>query len=351
MNKFENKLILVIDDDPMHVLFIVKTLEKFGFRTSTARSGKLGIKCLENEIPALILLDIVMHEMDGYETCRRIKKVERWKNIPIIFLSVSVHTEHLLEGFAAGGTDYITKPFKGEELNVRIRNHIELAESQRQLKMYADHLQYVREEERLLLAREIHDELGQMLIALKIDMGMLKQYVLKRINEKYSDEVSGKFEGLSGLVDNTIHTVRKIMTELRSDVLDMLGFTDAVKQHLKGFQDRYKIQCEFENSGNDIQIDSQQSVALFRIIQEALNNVIKHANATEVKITVKQKEGTLLLEIKDNGIGFNEHDKKAPDSYGLIGMKERVSLLDGEFAIVSGKDIGTTIRITMPMRA
>jgi len=188
------------------------------------------------------------------------------------------------------------------------------------------------------------------LIAIKIDMGMLKQNVLKGIDEEHSAEVLAKFESLSSLVDNTIHTARKIMTDLRPEVLDLLGFTDAVKQHLKSFQNRYKVQCKFENLGNEIQFDSQQSVALFRIIQEALNNVAKHAKATEVEIKVRQKDENLILEIIDNGVGFDENHKKNPDSYGLIGMKERVFLLDGELSIKSEMNIGTTIKITMPYK-
>ncbi|ADQ80307.1 multi-sensor signal transduction histidine kinase [Paludibacter propionicigenes WB4] len=223
-----------------------------------------------------------------------------------------------------------------------------LTESQEQLKKFAAHLQNVREEERILLAREIHDELGQILIAIKIDMGMLKQNVLKGIDDQHSAEVLEKFESLSSLVDNTIHTARKIMTDLRPEVLDLLGFIDAVKQHLKAFQNRHKVQCKFENTDNDLQFSSQQAVALFRIIQEALNNVAKHAKATEVKVKLKQKDDSLILEIIDNGVGFDENQKKNHDSYGLIGMKERVFLLDGELAIISGKNTGTTIKITMP---
>lgn len=223
-----------------------------------------------------------------------------------------------------------------------------LSESQEQLKKFAAHLQDVREEERVLLAREIHDELGQILIAIKIDMGMLKQSVLKEIDQKYSNVILTKFEALSGLVDNTIKTARKIMTDLRPEVLDLLGFTDAVKQHLRSFQDRYKVLCKFENNTGKVELNSQQSVALFRIIQEALNNVAKHAKATELIIKVSKGEGKLTLEIADNGIGFNENKKRNAESYGLIGMKERVFLLDGELIISSEENRGTTIKITMP---
>ncbi len=234
------------------------------------------------------------------------------------------------------------------DISQRKRAEEALNESQEQLKKFAAHLQNIREEERVALAREIHDELGQILIAIKIDMGMLKQSLLKETNINSSHEIVTKFEKLSGLIDTTIKTARKIMTDLRPEVLDVLGFAEAVKQHLKSFQERYKVTCKFENSTKEIQPNSQQSVALFRIIQEALNNVAKHSKATEVKITIKRSLEKLILEITDNGIGFDPNQKKKSDSYGLIGMHERVFLLDGELFIKSEIGKGTTVKVQMP---
>jgi len=223
-----------------------------------------------------------------------------------------------------------------------------LGESQEQLKKFAAHLQNVREEERVLLAREIHDELGQILIAIKIDMGMLKQNVLKGIDLKNSKQVMEKFDGLFSLVDNTIKTARKIMTDLRPEVLDLLGFVETIRQHMNTFQERYKITCIFENSITNLELDSQQSVALFRIIQEALNNVAKHSRATELRVMLDQRNDKLTLEILDNGIGFDEDHKTNSDSYGLIGMRERVFLLDGELTILGQLNVGTRIKVVMP---
>ena len=234
------------------------------------------------------------------------------------------------------------------DITQRKRTEEALNESQEQLKKFAAHLQNIREEERVALAREIHDELGQILIAIKIDMGMLKQSLLKETDINSSHEIVTKLENLSGLIDTTIKTARKIMTDLRPEVLDLLGFTDAVKQHLKSFQERYKISCKFESSAKGIQPNSQQSVALFRIIQEALNNVAKHSKATEVKVIVKQNNEKLILEVTDNGIGFDPNQKKKNDSYGLIGMNERVFLLDGELSIKSEIGKGTTVKLQMP---
>lgn len=223
-----------------------------------------------------------------------------------------------------------------------------LHESQEQLKKFAAHLQNVREEERNLLAREIHDDLGQILIAIKIDIGLLKQNILKTINEEDAEDLKKKFEDLHNLVDSTLKSARRIMTDLRPEVLDLLGFIETVNQYLKSFRERYKIECTFVNDSTDLKLNSQQSVALFRIVQEALNNVAKHSKATKVKINLTQQVDLFSLEIEDNGIGFDVNSKKNMESYGLIGMKERVFLLEGELIIHSKKDVGTTIKIVVP---
>jgi len=223
-----------------------------------------------------------------------------------------------------------------------------LQESQEQLVKFAAHLQNVREEERSNLARDIHDDLGQILIAMKIDMGLLKNSVLKTINPDEFEDVKMKFEVLHQLVDNTLKSARRIMTDLRPEVLDMLGLIETVTQHLKSFEERHKTKCVFKNNTTDIQLNSQQSVALYRIVQEALNNIAKHAKATEVNIILGQHEENLSLEISDNGVGFDMNDPKKSDSYGLLGMRERVVLLKGDLKVVSSPNAGTQIKVVMP---
>jgi PAS domain S-box-containing protein len=225
-----------------------------------------------------------------------------------------------------------------------------LRESREELKKFAAHLQNVREEERVLLAREIHDQLGQILVAVKIDMGMLKLNVLKNIDREGSADLFDKFDNLSTLIDNTIKTARRIMTDLRPEVLDMLGFIDTVKQHLTGFQDRHKVICEFTCLAPELNLSSQQSVALFRIIQEAMNNIAKHAKATKVDVCLRSTDEKLVLEVSDNGVGFDDTSKKNHDSYGLIGMKERVFLLEGELSITSKKGSGTIVQVKIPYK-
>lgn len=223
-----------------------------------------------------------------------------------------------------------------------------LKESQDELKKFAAHLQNVREEERIMLAREIHDDLAQILIAMKIDLGLLKQNMLSIVDSKNYSDVKTQFDDLTEIVNNTVISARRIMTDLRPEVLDMVGFTDTVKQHLNHFQQRHKIKCIFENQTPELILNPDQSVALFRIVQEALNNVAKHAKASQAQVLLQQFEDKLLLKIEDDGIGFEQDEQKSADTFGLIGIRERVSLLEGELKINSTKGVGTSITITMP---
>lgn len=226
-----------------------------------------------------------------------------------------------------------------------------LTESREQLKDFAAHLQNVREEERVLLAREIHDELGQILVAMKIDLGLLKQNVVRYTLPDQSEKVLAKFNELTNLLENTIHTTRKIMTDLRPEALEVLGFSDAIKQYINNFEERYHVKCTYQNDIDDLVLDSQQSLALFRIIQEGLNNIAKHARATKATIHLwVENDDRLHLIIADNGIGIDETRKKKPDSYGLLGMNERVYLLEGKLTITGKLNHGTSLKVEMPYR-
>jgi len=234
------------------------------------------------------------------------------------------------------------------DISDRKKSDNDLKSSQVELKKFASHLQNVREEEKLQLAREIHDELGQILIAIKIDLGMMKQNVLKSIKSIDAENILTNFDNLFGLVDNTLNTTRKIMTDLRPEVLFLIGFIEAVKLYLNNFKERYQIICVFENTVTKLKLSSQQSVALYRIFQESLTNIAKHSMATKVIIYLDLQDNKLVLKVNDNGVGFKVSQKNKPNSYGLLGMRERVYLLDGELLISSHPGEGTTIKVEIP---
>ena len=229
-----------------------------------------------------------------------------------------------------------------KQINVALKN------SELQLRKFASHLQNIREEEKVAIAREIHDDLGQILVALKIDMGLLKQKVGKSNSIVASEEVLEKFDNLVSLIDKTIKAARRIMNGLRPELLELNGFVGATTSYLCDFEIRYQIVCEFFTEISEIDLNSQQSLAFFRILQEALNNIAKHSKATLVKVNLKNESNKLILEIIDNGVGFDKNNNGRQDSYGMIGMKERVVLLEGKSDIVSEIGKGTCIRVEIP---
>jgi len=234
------------------------------------------------------------------------------------------------------------------DITERRKAEVALKSSQVELKEFASHLQNVREEEKIQLAREIHDELGQILIAIKIDLGMMKQKVLKSIKSIDAENILTNFDNLFGLVDNTLNTTRKIMTDLRPEVLFLIGFVEAVKLYVNNFEERHHVICVFENTVTDLKLNSQQSVALYRIVQESLTNIAKHAKASKIKILLNIIDDKLVLEVIDNGAGFKTSQKNKPNSYGLLGMKERVYLLEGNLLISSQPGEGTSIKVEIP---
>ncbi len=235
------------------------------------------------------------------------------------------------------------------DITDRIKSQKALRESQEQLKNFAAHLQHIREEERVVLAREIHDDLGQILVAIKIDLGLLGMKANKFIRQEASEEFMQHFQRLAGQVNETIKTARRIMSNLRPEVLDILGFEDAVRSYINSFSERFHIKCTFHCEIQNFKIDQQHTVALFRIIQESLNNVAKHAMATNVDISIsKQDSEHAVITISDNGKGFDTNARRRNDSYGLLGMKERAYLLDADFNIDSEPGQGTHVTIVIP---
>lgn len=235
-----------------------------------------------------------------------------------------------------------------EDVTNRKRAEIALNKSEELLRKFASHLQNVREEEKVALAREIHDDLGQTLVVLKINMGMLKNKIIKSDTPKDSIEILDEFDNMVSLIGKTIKTARRIMSGLRPELLEMNGFTSAASSYLLEFEERYQIKCEFTPETLSLEMNSQQSLAFFRILQESLNNIAKHSKATLVKVQLKNELSKLALEIIDNGIGFDINNSSRQDSYGMIGMKERVVLLGGELYIISEIGKGTSVRVEIP---
>jgi len=225
----------------------------------------------------------------------------------------------------------------------KITEH-ELKNSRDQLRDLASHLQSIREEERLLMAREIHDELGQALTALKMDLIWLQ----KRI-DPFATEKQEKLKSMDELVDQTIKTVRRISTELRPGLIDDLGLSAAMEWYCGEFQNRTGISCQLNLDESENALEQDRSIAVFRIFQESLTNVARHANATVVSASLKFDDGSLKMEIRDNGSGITEEQINSPKSFGLIGLRERVTPWGGKVLISGAPGRGTTVKVILPV--
>ena len=226
----------------------------------------------------------------------------------------------------------------------RKKAEVELKASREQLRELSAHLQSVREEERTRLARDIHDELGQMLTALKLDLSWLAKRF--SANQKL---LLDKTKSMSELVDLTIQKVKMISAELRPGLLDDFGLVAAIEWQVGEFQKLTGIKSEIEPKFREIALSRGRSTALFRIFQELLTNIARHADATKIKISLIEKDGNVVLKVSDNGKGITKEQVSDPRAFGLVGIRERVHFWQGKFEIGGIPGKGTTACVSIPM--
>jgi PAS domain S-box-containing protein len=224
----------------------------------------------------------------------------------------------------------------------RVEAQRKIKETSEQLRELAGHLQDVREEERASIAREIHDELGQQLTGLKMDM-----YWLKDELGTTEESVNNQIQNILQLLDTAINTVRKISSELRPPMLDDIGLVESLKWYGKEFQKRFNIELVFKTGLENIHLLPKQSIALFRIFQESLTNVARHAHAKKVSSSLMYENNLLVLRVADDGKGFDSSQTAKKKTLGLLGMKERILMINGNFEINSKPGVGTEVIATV----
>jgi len=220
-----------------------------------------------------------------------------------------------------------------------------VAQSEAQLRAFAGKLRSARESERTHIAREIHDELGQALTALKMDLFSLRQSV----PEPLRDPLLRKTDQMASLIDQMVDKVRTLASELRPAVLDNLGLSAAVEWAVRQFAQRTGIECALDLPRESLRIDSDRSTDVFRILQEALTNVARHARATRVDVHLRATPGELVLEVHDNGRGISDREIDDPGAFGLLGMRERVLPWGGEVGVRASPQGGTSVTVCIPM--
>ncbi len=231
-----------------------------------------------------------------------------------------------------------------EDITEQRRAEEELANSREQLRNLSIYLQSVREKESTRIAREIHDELGQSLTAIQMDLAWL----LGRLPSG-DLPLAAKVQQMRRLVDTTVDSVHRISTELRPILLDDLGLTAAIEWQVQEFQERTGVRCKASLNITDSLVEKDLATAIFRVLQEALTNVARHAEATAVHVALKQKGGELRLDVSDNGKGITAEQIEQANAFGIIGIRERVNLWGGNVSIAGKPQKGTTIKVRIPM--
>jgi PAS domain S-box-containing protein len=217
-----------------------------------------------------------------------------------------------------------------------------------QLRALSARLHLAREEEGIRIAREIHDELGATLTSLRWELEGIKKTLVEPGKALAAAELKDKLAAMLSLTDTMINIVRKIASDLRPVVLDVLGLEEAIEWQAQQFQERTGITVHCQSAGIGIDLDSEQSTAIFRIFQEALTNVLRHARATRVDVTMTRDLGSFVLLIRDNGRGITEDERVGELSIGLLGMRERAHLIGGEIDVSGFKGEGTAVTVRLP---
>jgi signal transduction histidine kinase len=348
--------ILMLEDSAMDADLVEYALRNGGYVLSLERvETKSGFsRELEHFPPDLILSDFSLPGFDGYAALAIAR--QKCPDVPFIFVTGTLGEEVAIETLKKGATDYVLKHRLGRlvpsvqralrEAEMQSeRRHAEeqLRQSHKQLRALSVYLQHVREEEQIRIAREVHDELGQSLTGLKLQLTWLCNRLPKDLKPLHE-----KTRSMSARIDETIQTVRRIATELRPALLDTAGLIATLEWQAHEFQRQTGIQCRVKSVVQETLWDQDLNTAFFRIFQETLTNIIRHANATQVEVRFLKTNGHLVLEVKDNGRGISEAEINNTKSIGLLGMRERAALLGGEIRLRGEPGKGTTVSVRIP---
>ncbi|WP_411877569.1 response regulator [Polaromonas sp. YR568] len=387
--------ILVVDNDRDVLLLLQVMLRAEGYENIVALQDAREVCANYRASPAaLILLDLHMPYLSGYEVMTQLRELGDPLLAPVLVLTGDTDSESLLKSFAGGSQDFIAKPFSQAELAARVASLLAVQRGRRATYAQAELLQEtvmlrtkelrdmnlqlqakveklhladaamrevredlralvgrqetLREDERKRIAREIHDELGSLLTGIKACLSVM--------GEGRADGTRSQAQLLgdaTGLADTAVDTVRRVIADLRPSVLDHLGLWPGLEWYAGQWSQRTGVHCglEVDEDACNEDISPERSTMLFRIVQEALTNVARHAHASSVVIHAGMRQGDVRIEVSDNGKGVAPDRLLDRRSFGLLGMRERAHYFGGEFSMGPGKAGGTTVVVRCPPQA
>jgi signal transduction histidine kinase len=383
--------VLIVDDVANNLKLLRVTLEAEGVTVGEAADGFAALSALESENFDAVISDILMPRMDGYRLCREIRRDTRLRDLPIIAYTstyLSPGDEQL--ALRSGADRYLRKPAPIEvllrtleellhpratsrrislppddplvmhEYNAVLVNKLEvksleLEERNEELRLANEQLraltvrnETIRENERTAIAREIHDVLAQDLTSLKIDLVWVAKRVAKPIDESARGAIAAQIADAVAQADAAITTVQRIATDLRPVILDSLGLAAAVEWQVEDFARRTGLGYRTRAPHGDSALSRECATAVFRILQESLTNIARHARATKIDVQWVEDPDVAQLTVADNGCGITAAQVADPRSIGLVGMRERAQAFGGSLEITS-ESAGTTVRVRIPL--
>lgn len=346
-----NSIILIVDDNAASLQTLETILDDEAYTLKMASDGPQALAQAEALHPDLILLDVMMPGMDGFEVCRRLRATPGLAEVPIIMLTALDDNASRLEGIQSGADDFISKPFDRQELRARVRTitrlnrYRTLLEQRESLRDMAKRMVTSLEDERMRISRELHDELGQLLTAELMDIRDLQ-------NDLTIPPVT-LFERLEKIHNQAYEVtvkIRRLAHDLRPPLLSTLGFKKAVDVHCSKFSSHSHIPISLEIDERVANVPDVYGIILYRVLQEALTNIVKHANADHIWVELNAEDDSINLTVQDNGVGLKGGDNPTA-GIGIVGMQERVALVGGELNIRSGKNGGTILMASLPLKA
>jgi signal transduction histidine kinase len=345
--------ILVVDDESLNRILLSTSLQEAGHVVETAEDGQQALEMLRARRFDAVLLDLIMPRMDGYRVLAEMKQDGALRRVPVIVVSSSDEADSIVRCIEMGATDYLTKPFDPVLLHARIRACLASLHEER-MALLRDRFAQVtaaQEEERQRIARELHDGLGPVLASLNIRL-LTVQRQLKRDDHPAADEIGE----LAAQAQASVRDIRRLIYDLRPVALDELGLVPAVREHLARCEQECDLVIRFtaddpaEGAGlRGERLPAHVETALFRIVQEAVNNVIRHAQARHLSVTLTRSAERVQLCVTDDGQGFDEQLPRSGRHIGLWSMAQRVEQLGGQFELSSVPGQGTMVSAMLPL--
>ena len=340
--------ILIVDDSPSARETLLAALDAQGYQLVTAENGPEALRLASQIRPDVILLDVMMPAMDGFEVCRHIRATPELAEVPIVLLTALDDHASLLQGLEAGADDFLSKPIERKELLIRVRTitrlnrYRTLAEQREKLSDMAQRVVTAQEEERLRISRELHDDLGQALTTHLL--------AIRNLQSDLSIPVVTLFENLENLYQQSYEIfvkIRRLAHDLRPPVLDTLGLKRSLETYCHEFTNRTHLPITLEIDPVLPEFIDVYNVILYRVLQESLTNIAKHAQASRVWVELNVEDNSINLTVQDNGHGLQHAENKG---IGITGMQERLSLVGGKFLLHSPSEGGTILSASLPMK-